>query len=141
MDFKKGTIGYINLNQGIAPMTKQLFLLSSLFTSILVTTLSANDRPNVLFIIADDLNCYLGAYGNKDAISPNIDKLASRGTLFSKAICQFPVCGPSRASFMSGLRPNTTGIKDNGSSLYELNPGLKSIPAVFREEETQEEQI
>lgn len=68
-------------------------------------------RPNVLFIAVDDLNTWLGCLNNySNTKTPNIDKLASQGVLFTNAQCQAPLCGPSRASVMTGLRPSTTGI-------------------------------
>jgi arylsulfatase A-like enzyme len=68
-------------------------------------------RPNVLFIAVDDLNDWLGCLGgHPDARTPNMDRLAARGTLFVNAHCNAPLCGPSRASLMSGLRPSTSGI-------------------------------
>jgi arylsulfatase A-like enzyme len=73
---------------------------------------SDNDvQPNVLFIAIDDLNDWLGCMkGHPNAKTPNIDRLAAQGTLFINAHCQAPICGPSRASLMTGLRPSTTGI-------------------------------
>lgn len=69
------------------------------------------EKPNILFISVDDLNDWVGAMkGHPNAITPNMDKLAAKGTLFLNAHCQAPICGPSRASLMSGLRPSTTGI-------------------------------
>lgn len=68
-------------------------------------------KPNVLFIAIDDLNDWIGCLkGHPNTLTPNIDKLAARGTLFTNAHCQAPLCGPSRASLMTGLRPSTTGI-------------------------------
>ena len=68
-------------------------------------------RPNVLFIISDDLTATaLGAYGNTICRTPNIDRLAAQGTRFTRAYCQGTYCGPSRASFMSGYYPHATGI-------------------------------
>lgn len=68
-------------------------------------------RPNVLMIVIDDLNDWVGVLvGHPQAMTPNIDRLAARGTLFTNAHCQGPICGPSRASFLSGLYPHQTGI-------------------------------
>ncbi|MGB3584925.1 MAG: sulfatase [Tunicatimonas sp.] len=70
-----------------------------------------DSNPNVLFIAIDDLNDWLGVMGgHPDAITPHMDKLAASGILFQNAHCQAPLCGPSRASIMTGLRPSTTGI-------------------------------
>lgn len=72
---------------------------------------SPGDRPNILFIAIDDLNTWLGCMqGHPNALTPNIDRLASKGALFTNAHCQAPLCGPSRASVMTGLRPSSTGI-------------------------------
>nr|WKN37280.1 sulfatase [Tunicatimonas sp. TK19036] len=71
----------------------------------------SSERPNVLFIAVDDLNDWLGCMeGHPDTKTPNLDRLAARGVLFQNAHCQAPLCGPSRASLMTGLRPSTTGI-------------------------------
>ena len=66
---------------------------------------SMQAKLNVLFIMTDDLNCNIGAYGHPLIKTPNIDRLASEGRLFENAFCNFPLCGPSRASFMTGLYP------------------------------------
>src|SRR5690606_7488771 len=71
---------------------------------------SQNDSPNVLMICIDDLNTFLGCLDYDAALTPNIDRLASRGVLFTNAHCQAPLCGPSRASILTGLRPTSTGI-------------------------------
>ncbi|MGW9684895.1 sulfatase [Flagellimonas sp. 2504JD1-5] len=73
------------------------------------TTVEEQKRPNVLFIIADDLTTTaVSSYGNRVSRTPNIDSLAAQGTRYTRAYCQYPVCGPSRASFMTGYYPNAT---------------------------------
>ena len=74
-------------------------------------------KPNVLFIISDDLTAEsLSCYGNVQCKTPNIDALASRGVRFTRAYCQYPVCGPSRAAMMSGMYAQTVGVTGNGSA-------------------------
>ena len=65
--------------------------------------LQAAERPNVLFIAVDDLNDWAGYRGNKDVITPNMDRLAGQGIWFTQAYCQYALCGPSRASLMLSL--------------------------------------
>ena len=88
-------------------------------------------RPNVLFVVFDDLNNRLGCYGDPVAKSPNLDRLAARGTIFERAYCQQPICGPSRASFMSGRRPDSLGITSMTKYLYDLHPDAVTIPQWF----------
>jgi arylsulfatase A-like enzyme len=89
-------------------------------------------RPNVLFMIADDLNNYLGCYGDPRAKTPNIDKLAARGVKFERAYCAFPLCGPSRNSMLTGLYPNSTGILSNAQVFRQTIPSQLSLPQAFR---------
>ena len=71
---------------------------------------AAPPRRNVLFVVCDDLNTMLGCYGGGTARTPHVDALAARGARFDRAYCTFPLCGPSRNSFLTGLYPNSTGI-------------------------------
>ena len=88
--------------------------------------------PNVLFLISDDLNNFLGCYGDPRAKTPNIDRLASRGVTFQKAYCTYPLCGPSRNSLLTGLYPNSTGILNNAQIFRQTIPAQHSMPQAFR---------
>lgn len=95
---------------------------------------SAEDNKplNVLFVIADDLNCDLGCYGHSQVASPSIDQLASRGVRFDRAYCTFPLCGPSRNSLLTGLYPNGTGIFGNSQIFRQTIPSHTSLSQLFR---------
>ena len=98
-----------------------------------VGRVSAEDtRPNVLFIISDDLNNSIGCYDSPLVKTPNIDRLASRGVRFERAYCQFPLCGPSRNSMLTGLYPNSTGIIANAQIFRQTIPQQLSLPHAFR---------
>jgi iduronate 2-sulfatase len=92
----------------------------------------AEDPPNVLFLICDDLNCDLGSYGHPQVKSPNIDQLARRGVRFENAYCQFPLCGPSRASFMTGLYPDQNLVRRNAIYIREHVPSVQTMSQMFR---------
>ena len=90
-------------------------------------------KPNVLFIIVDDLKPLLGCYDVKEVISPNIDRLAERGVVFGNAHCAQAICGPSRASILTGMRPdnNRTWFMNYNSDykfFRDLNPGVITLP-------------
>ena len=94
---------------------------------------AADARPrNVLFLIADDLNTMLGCYGDPQARTPHIDRLAARGVRFERAYCAFPLCGPSRNSMLTGLYPNSTGILANAEIFRQSVPQQISLPQAFR---------
>ncbi len=90
--------------------------------------------PNVLFIISDDLNNYLGCYGDPRAKTPHLDKLAARGVRFDRAYCTYPLCGPSRNSMLTGLYPNSSGILNNGQIFRQTIPAQISLSQAFRQE-------
>lgn len=95
-------------------------------------TSAASARKNVLFLIADDLNTALGCYGHPLVQTPHLDRLAARGTRFDHAYCQFPLCGPSRNSFLTGRYPNQTGILSNAQIFRQTIPSTISLPQSFR---------
>ena len=89
-------------------------------------------KPNVLFIGIDDLRPELGCYGSDIAITPNLDAFAKQGLLFENAYCQQAICGPSRASILTGLRPETSGIYHNYVKFRDLNPDIITLPQHFK---------
>ena len=88
--------------------------------------------PNVLFIVCDDLNTHVGPSGFGQIQTPSLDSLAANSMTFRRAYCQYPVCGPSRASFLSGLYPETTGVLSNTVDIRESRPGSVSMPERFK---------
>jgi iduronate 2-sulfatase len=96
-------------------------------------------KPNILLIVSDDLNTRIGPYMEIDNHTPHLNRLASEGVRFTRAYCQYPVCGPSRASFMSGLYPETNGVLNNNDqpgSYKKETPALAKHPSMagfFRE--------
>ncbi|MGK6353045.1 sulfatase [Parapedobacter sp. DT-150] len=89
-------------------------------------------RPNVLFIVVDDLRPQLGCYGDSVAITPNIDRLADRAVVFDRAYCQQAVCAPSRASMLTGRRPDATKVWDLQTHFRKALPNVVTLPQHFK---------
>lgn len=107
-------------------------ILSLVICFLLLPTISLlQAKPNVLFIAVDDLRVELGCYGNSHVISPNIDRLAEQGTLFERAYCQQTVCNPSRASVLTGMRPDTLGVWDLYTHFRQNKPDAVTLPQIF----------
>jgi iduronate 2-sulfatase len=111
--------------------TPLLIALCSL-SGVCATAAESVRRPNVLFIISDDLSSRITPAGYAGVQTPVLDRLASEAVTFRNAYCQYPVCGPSRASFLTGLYPESTGVLDNTTDIAQSRPGTPSLPGVFR---------
>ena len=92
---------------------------------------SLTAKPNVLFIAADDLSCALGCYGDPIAKTPHLDRLAATGTCFLNAYNQLPLCNPTRASVMTGLRPDTIKVYDLDRHFRDEVPGAVTLSQQF----------
>jgi len=99
---------------------------------LLATGKTGGKKPNVLFIAVDDLRPQLGCYGHKQMLSPNIDRLASEGILFTRSYCQVPVCGASRASLLTGVRPTRDRFINYNVWAEKDLPGALSMPKHFK---------
>ncbi len=91
-----------------------------------------NQKPNILFIVVDDLKPIIGAYGNTEIKSPNIDKLAESGIKFENAYCQQAVCAASRISAFTGMRPDRTKVTDLHTNMRDMNPDIVTMPQFFK---------
>ncbi|TXG39092.1 sulfatase [Seonamhaeicola maritimus] len=112
-------------------MKKLLLLFGILFSTLCF----AQDKPNVLLIMVDDMNDWVGAFGgNPQAITPNMDALATKSTIFEKAYCSAPLCNPSRTSLLTGHRPSTTGVYGNNEVFRKMNgfANTITIPQYFQ---------
>ncbi|VGO15411.1 Choline-sulfatase [Pontiella desulfatans] len=102
------------------------------FTILVSLSAVADGRPNILFISVDDLRPELGCYGQEYMITPNIDRLAEEGVLFERAYCNYPVCGASRASLMTGLRPTPDRFNIYYSRADEDAAGIPDIAGTLK---------
>ena len=110
------------------------WVVDTLIVLMVMPTLAASavdTKPNVLFIAVDDLRPELGCYGNDAIKSPRIDALAKQGTVFLQAYCQQAVCNPSRASIMTGLRPDSLRVWDLRTDFRKTTPNAVTIPQHF----------
>lgn len=94
---------------------------------------SGGRRKNVLLVVCDDLNTHVAPSGYEPIVTPNLTKLASQSMTFRRAFCQYPVCGPSRASFLSGLYPESSGVLNNTDDIRKQRPGTITMPQFFKE--------
>jgi arylsulfatase A-like enzyme/GH35 family endo-1,4-beta-xylanase len=106
-------------------------ILFSLFL-VLLTIEGFSQKKNVLFIAVDDLKPLIGAFGDTYAITPNIDRLAEKGFVFDRAYAQQAVCAPSRASMLTGLRPDRTKVWDLKTKIRSKNPNVVTLPQQFK---------
>lgn len=126
-------------------MSRLLTFLMGVLVAVGVASAADEPRPNVLFLIADDLNCDLGCYGDPRVKTPHIDRLAERGLRFEHAYCQYPLCSPSRSSFLTGRNPDSTRVLTNPGArgpngtdgnrhphFRDALPDAVSLPQFFR---------
>ena len=113
----------------------QIFLLSTLIVSCNNKKVAENKtakKPNILFIAIDDLRPEIGVYGSDLAVTPNLDAIASDGLMFERAYCQQAICSPSRASLMTGARPETINVIENFTYFREANPDIITLSQHFK---------
>ncbi len=110
-----------------------LFAMLALPAYALAADTAPAPRYNVLLIMADDLRPAMGCYGDAQAKTPHLDRLATRGVLFDRAYVQYPVCNPSRVSMLTSTRPERNGVTGNGTFFREKLPEIVTLPQLFRQ--------
>ena len=114
-------------------ITGLVLLLLTLFVFITENARAQATRQyNVLFIAVDDLKPDIKSFGYKETVTPGLDKLAKSSTIFTSAYCQQAVCGPTRASLLTGLRPDKTQVWDLQTLIRSKNPDIVTLPQLFR---------
>ncbi|MFL3658996.1 MAG: sulfatase-like hydrolase/transferase, partial [Opitutales bacterium] len=108
-------------------------ILAILSLAFSFTGFTEDKKPNVLFIMSDDLNTALSGFGHPQCKTPELDKLSDVGVRFENMHCQYPVCGSSRASLMAGLYPYTTGTMGNSGTLRGSMPDVVTMSQLFRQ--------
>ncbi len=118
-------------------MKSALHRMIALLVGMALLSASAADgapsQPNILFIAVDDLRPELGCYGRDYIHSPNIDRIAAQGMVFNRAYCQEAVCSPTRASLLTGARPDTTRVWDLKTHFRTALPGVVTLPQLFKD--------
>jgi uncharacterized sulfatase len=110
------------------------FILVITLSASIKNAVSAQPKYNVLFIAVDDMNDKCVLFGNKEAVSPNLQRLAAHGMVFTSAYAQFPLCNPSRTSVLSGLRPDRTRVKNNSTRPRDvMGNSVVFLPEYFRQ--------
>ena len=115
---------------------KQLLFIVPIFFVVLkipAQGIKKTTKPNVIFIAIDDLKPTIGAFGDTFAKTPILDKLAKNATVFLNNHTQQAVCGPSRASLLTGKRPDYTKVRDLKTKMRDINPNILTIPQYFKE--------
>ena len=113
------------MHQQLTPLILVLIITSSAF--------AAEKKPNILLIVCDDLNTHVATSGYKPIQTPTLTAFGKEAMTFHRAFCQYPVCGPSRASFLSGLYPESTGVLDNRLDIRQTRPSTVTLPQCLKE--------
>ncbi len=122
--------------QRLKHLFKLLFLIVLILPACVIKQKEKSEGkalPNILFIPVDDLRPELGAYGSEFVKTPNIDRLAELGVTFTRAYCQQSVCNPSRASLLTGLRPDSIQVWDLKTSFRKNVPDVVTLPQFFKQ--------
>ena len=116
------------------PVNSLTIALASLACSTAQAKLPADKqvRPNILFIAVDDLKPSIAAYGDKHAKTPGMDRLAREGIVFQNSYCQQAICAATRASLLTGMRPDKTRVWDLQTDVRQVNPNVISLPQYFK---------
>ncbi|HUQ92764.1 MAG TPA: sulfatase [Bryobacteraceae bacterium] len=120
----------MNTNSAASGCTRRHFLMTA--ATALAASAQPKPRRNVLFIASDDLNHCFSAYRHPLVHTPNLDAIARRGVRFDRSYCQFPLCSPSRTSFMTGLAPDATGVYDLRKHFRESLPDVVTLAQAFQ---------
>ena len=120
---------YLNI---LVLMNHNRYLIINISIFIFFISLGFTQNPNVLFIPIDDLKPMMGAYGDTLIQTPNMDRLARFGTVFHNTSCQQAICGPSRASLLTGMYPDHTQVWDLRTKMRNINPDILTIPQYFK---------